>query len=145
LEDALLRSGLTGRTITRGEIYWTQDDVIVFPTQRLPNEPERTMHEGRPIVVLQTDLDNSNPAYRIVLVAPISHRVQFKDDKDVKLTAGQGGLPQDSLVHLGLIQPILKTELGRLIGKLDPITMSDMDAVAAANLGLSERPSAPSI
>ena len=139
------RSGLTSRPITRGEIYWVQDDIIVFPTQRLPNEPERAMHKGRPVVVLQTDLDNSNPTYPTVLIAPISSQVQFKDDKDVKLTAGQGGLPQDSLVQLGLIQPILKIELGTLIGKLDPITISDIDAVAAANLGLSERPSTPPI
>lgn len=103
------------------------------------------MHENRPVVVLQTDLDNSNPTYRIVLVAPISHKVQFKDDKDVELTAGQGGLPRNSLVQLGLIQSILKIELGTLIGKLDPITMSDIDAVTAANLGLSERPSTPPV
>jgi mRNA-degrading endonuclease toxin of MazEF toxin-antitoxin module len=145
LEDALQRAGITGRSITRGEIYWVQDDVIQFPKQRLPNEPERKMHDNRPVIVLQTDLDNSNPAYPIVLIAPISHKVQFKDDKDVKLTAGQGGLPENSLVHLGLMQPILKIELGMLIGKLDPVAMSDIDAVVAANLGLSERPSASPI
>ncbi len=91
-------------------------------------------------MILQTNVDNAEPLYLIVLVAPLSHRVDLKGEQDYWLKAGQGGLKQDSIVHLGLVQPILKTELqGDAIGKLDTLAMNDIDAILAANLGLIER------
>lgn len=140
MRDALWRAGITGRKILRGDVYWVSDEKIILPEERLPNKPKRTLHDGRPVVVLQTDMDNSNPHYPIVLVAPTSHRVEFKDDKDVILPVVAGGLPQEGLLLLGLIQPLLKTDLERCIYTVDPVTMSSVDAVIAANLGLIERP-----
>lgn len=144
LQDAFERVGVTGKHIKRGEIYWVTDELIEFPEERIPSRPTRTIHEERPILILQTNADNAEPLYPIVLIAPLSHRVDLQDKRDYKLKAGQGGLKQDSLVHLGLVQPILKTELqGDAIGKLDTLAINDIDAILAANLGLIERPSSP--
>jgi len=144
LRDAFERIGITGKHIERGEIYLVPDELIEFPEERIPSRPSRTIHEQRPVLILQTNADNAEPLYPIVLIAPLSHRVDLQDKRDYKLKAGQGGLKQDSLVHLGLVQPILKTELqGDAIGKLDTLAINDIDAILAANLGLIERPSLP--
>lgn len=144
LRDALERIGITGKHIERGEIYLVPDKLIVIPGERIPSRPGRTVHEQRPVLILQTNADNAEPLYPIVLVAPLSHRVELKGEQDYRLKAGQGGLNRDSIVHLGLVQPILKTNLqGDAIGKLDTLAMNDIDAILAANLGLIERPSSP--
>jgi mRNA-degrading endonuclease toxin of MazEF toxin-antitoxin module len=141
MQEAFRKVGVADRKIERGEIYMVPDKLIALPKSRLPNRPEREIHEeGRPVLILQTDLDNQDFAYPIVLIAPLSHRVELKDDKDYRLNKGQGGIWKDSLVQLGLIQPILKTELTKQLGKLDTLTMNDIDAVLAANIGLIERP-----
>ena len=55
--------------------------------------------------------------------------------------ARQAGLEHDSIVQLGLVQPVNKIDLqGDAFGKVDDMTMNDIDAVLAANLGLIERP-----
>jgi len=144
VEDALKRAGIAARKIERGQIYVVRDDIIVLPRERLPRETKRTVHEHRLVLILQTDLDNSDPPYLFALVAPLSHRVEFQDERDYALKANQGGLDQDSVVHLGLVQPILKIDLEQdAIGKLDALTMNDIDAILAANLGLIERHSQP--
>ncbi len=141
IKNALRRHGITGRRIQRGEIYWIADDLIVLPETRLPSKPGREPHESRPVLVLQTNFDNDDPLYPIILVAPLSRRVDLQDQRDFKLLAGQAGLEHDSIVQLGLIQPVLKIDLqGEALGKVDDITMDDIDAVLAANLGLIERP-----
>ncbi len=40
---------------------------------------------------------------------------------------------------LGLIQPLLKIDLSDCVGKLDNLSMTEIDAVLSANLGLIER------
>lgn len=144
LRDAFEHIGITGKAIERGEIYLVPDKLITLPEERIPSRPSRTIHEQRPVLVLQTNADNAELLYPIVLVAPLSHRVDLKGEQDYRLKADQGGLTQNSIVHLGLVQPILKIELqGDAIGKLDTLAMNDIDAVLAANLGLIERPSSP--
>lgn len=140
MEEALKKKGLCGREVLRGQLYWVDDGKVIFPKERLENQPKRTIHSRRPVLVLQTDADNSNPFCVTVLIAPLSSEIQYQDVTDYKLDAGQGGLPQDSIVELGLIQAINKIELVTFIGKLDAITMIGIDAIIAANLGLNNRP-----
>ncbi|MCK4402665.1 MAG: type II toxin-antitoxin system PemK/MazF family toxin [Dehalococcoidia bacterium] len=141
IKNAFSRLGITGRKVQRGEIYLIADDLIVLPETRLPSKPGRELHENRPVLILQTNLDNDDPLYLTILAAPLSHRVDLQDQRDFKLSAGQAGLEHDSIVQLGLTQPVLKIALqGEALGKVDDITMNDIDAVLAANLGLIERP-----
>jgi len=141
IKNAFSRLGITGRKIQCGEVYLVADDLIVLPETRLPSKPEREIHENRPVLIPQTNLDNDDPLYLTILVAPLSRRVDLQDQRDFKLSAGQAVLEHDSIVQLGLIQPVLKIDLQReALGKVDDITMNDIDAVLAANLGLIERP-----
>jgi len=141
IKNAFSRLGITGRKVQRGETYLIADDLIVLPETRLPSKPGRELHENRPVLILQTNLDNDDPLYPTILVAPLSHRVDLQDQRDFKLSARQAGLEHDSIVQLGLTQPVLKIDLqGEALGKVDDITMNDIDAVLAANLGLIERP-----
>ena len=138
--NSLRQHGIIGRKIQRGEIYLIADDLIVLPETRLPSKPERELHETRPVLILQTNSDNGDPLYPAILVVPLSHRVDLQDQRDFKLSAGQAGLEHDSIVQLGLIQPVLKIDLQEeALGKVDDIAMHDIDAVLAANLGLIER------
>lgn len=141
MEDALRRAGITNITIKRGQIYWVEDSIIVFPTARLSEYPERTMHDNRPVLVLQSDLDCCNPACRLVLIAPLSHKVEYQDETTYRINAEDTGLPKDSLVELGLIQPILKMDLSGFVAELNPITMAEINQVMSANLGIINRPS----
>jgi mRNA-degrading endonuclease toxin of MazEF toxin-antitoxin module len=105
-----------------------------------PSQPPRTKHERRPVLIVQTDEDNRDVFYPCLLVAPLSSRTDLKSNKDYKLKANQAGLAKESIVHLGLIQPVLKTDLGgEAVGKLDSLTSTDVDAILAANLGLIDR------
>lgn len=141
IKNAFSRLGITGRKVQRGEIYLIADDLIVLPETRLPSKLGRELHENRPVLILQTNLDNDDPLYLTILAVPLSHRVDLQDQRDFKLSAGQAGLEHDSIVQLGLTQPVLKIDLqGEALGKVDDITMNDIDAVLAANLGLIERP-----
>jgi len=141
IKNAFSRLGITGRKIQRGEVYLVADDLIILPKTRLPSKPDREPHESRPVLILQTNLDNDDPVYATILVAPLSRRVDLQDQRDFKLSAGQAGLEHDSIVQLGLTQPVLKIDLqGEALGRVDDITMNDIDAVLAANLGLIERP-----
>lgn len=140
LRDAFEHVGITDKHSDHGEIYLVSDELICLPEERIPGRFSRTVHEQRPVLILQTNIDNSEPLYPTVLVSPLSHRVDLKGNQDFSLKAGQGGLKQGSIVHLGLVQPILKTDLhGSAIGKLDILAMNDIDAVLASNLGLIER------
>ncbi len=140
IKNAFSRLGITGRKVQRGEIYLIVDALIVLPETRLPSKPGRELHENRPVLILQTNLDNDDPLYPTILVAPLSHRVDLQDQRDFNLSAGQASLEHDSIVQLGLTQPVLKIDLqGEAPGKVGDITMNDIDAVLAANLGLIER------
>lgn len=107
IKNAFSRRGITERKIQRGEVYLIADDIIVLPETRLPPKPERELHKSRPVLILQTNLDNDAPLYPTILVAPLSHRVDLQDQRDFRLSAGQAGLEYESIVQLGLTQPVL--------------------------------------
>lgn len=144
LGKAFQNAGVAVHEPKRGEVYLIRDDLIVLPEARIPESKARMVHPQRPVLIVQTDVDNSEPLYPVVLIAPMSHRTDLQSERDCLLRAKQGGLDQDSLVHLGLVQPILKTDLqGSPIGALDSWAMNDVDAILAANLGLIERTTNP--
>lgn len=138
-EEAFRRTGIVGHKIERGQIYLIKDEHVNLPKSRLEGQ-QRQMHEFRPVLVLQSDADNQDVTYVLALFAPLSSKVQYQDIRDFRLYKSQGGLNSDSLVHLGLVQPILKVDLLHYQGKLDILTMQQIDAVLVANLGLIHRP-----
>jgi mRNA-degrading endonuclease toxin of MazEF toxin-antitoxin module len=92
--------------IRRGEVYLV---AYTFPHEQTAKE--------RPVLILQTDLDNANDRYPLVLAGPITtQKTEHIYEQDVFLPAGEANLKQDSKVMLGLTQPFPKAHLGRRLG-----------------------------
>lgn len=76
--------------LRRGEVYLV---TYTFPHEQAAKD--------RPILILQTDLDNANDRYPLVLAAPITtQKTERIYEQDVFLPAGEANLKQDSKVIL---------------------------------------------
>lgn len=94
--------------LRRGEVYLV---TYTFPHEQAAKD--------RPILTLQTDLDNANDRYPLVLAAPITtQKTERIYEQDVFLPAGEANLKQDSKVMLGLTQPFPKAHLGIRLGRI---------------------------
>lgn len=130
--------------VNRGEVYLVKETAIQFPKERLPGAPPPRRHRRRPVVVLQCDEDNHDPTYPIVLVAPLSSRVDLKGRQDFLVRAGEARLRTDSIIMLSLIQPVLRQDLeDRPLGQFSPERMEEITAMLLCNLGVLPRPPAP--
>ena len=70
-------------SVSPGDVCLVEDESVAIP--ETPDD-KRTYHEnGRPCVVLQNGALCTRPTYPIVLIAPISHRVDLKDSSDFEL------------------------------------------------------------
>ncbi|MFQ5435867.1 MAG: type II toxin-antitoxin system PemK/MazF family toxin [Anaerolineae bacterium] len=129
--------------VNRGEVYLVKEAAIQFPKERLPGASPPHRHRQRPIVVLQCDEDNHNPKYPIVLAAPLSSRTDLKGRQDFLVRSGEARLRTDSIIMLGLIQPVLRNDLEDIpLGRFSPVRMEEITAMLLCNLGVLPRPSA---
>lgn len=127
--------------VGRGEVYLVKESAIQFPKERLPAAPLPRRHRRRPVVVLGCDEDNRDPDYPIILVAPLSSRVDLKGRQDFLARAGEAGLRIDSIIMLGLIQPVLRQDLEQKpLGRFGPERMAEITAMLLCNLGVLPRP-----
>jgi mRNA-degrading endonuclease toxin of MazEF toxin-antitoxin module len=127
--------------VNRGEVYLVKENAIQFPKERLPGTLPPHRHQQRPVVVLQCDEDNHDPTYPIVLIAPISSRADLKKQQDFLVHAGEAGLRTDSIIMLGLIQPVLRQDLEEdCLGRFRPARMTEITAMLLCNLGVFPRP-----
>ena len=140
LAGALRDKGFSGRAIQRGEVYLIKDEVLSLPETRLPGL-ERELHERRPVLVVQGDEDNTNVFCRTVLVAPLSTRTDLKGKQDIELSCKETGLSRPSIAMLGLVQPILKTDLAPGVGRLSEECFTDVLNTLLCNLGVLNRQS----
>lgn len=138
IEKALEDAGISGETIKRGDIWIISDSIITFPTERLPRS-KRTHHEKRPVLVLSCDEDLAKVRPLTALISPVS-TVKDKAVTDYMLPAGTAGLKEDSMIRLGLIQPILKIDLKERIGNLEPSILDQIMTVLLCNIGVLQRP-----
>lgn len=105
-------------SIRRGDVFMA---TYTFPHEQRAKE--------RPILILQTDLDNANDRYPLVLAAPITtQKTDRIYEQDVFLPAGEANLKQDSKVMLGLTQPFAKRHLGRRVGRIPGARMRLVEA-----------------
>lgn len=138
IEKALEDAGIFGEIIKRGDIWIISDSIVTFPTDRLPKS-KRTTHEKRPVLVLSCDEDLAKVRPLTALISPVS-TVKDKAATDFMLPAGTAGLKEDSMVRLGLIQPILKIDLKERIGNVEPTILDQIMTVLLCNLGVLQRP-----
>lgn len=101
----------------------------------------RLRHSRRPVIVLQCDEDNHDLNYPLLLVAPLSSRVDLKGRQDFLVGAGEAGLTKPSIVMLGLIQPILRQDLeSNPLGRFALERLDEIVAMLLCNLGILPRP-----
>lgn len=82
------------------------------------------------------DAHNVDPSWPHVLVVPTSTATNLKTEFCVKIGSGVGNLPQKCWARTVCPQPILKEDLGDLIGFLPADTMSLIEENLFAYMGL---------
>lgn len=109
----------------RGEVY-------------LLNFDPSTGHEmsgPHPCIIVQNDVGNRHSDLTIVVAVTSNLRVATLPI-GVLLKAGQGGLAKDSVAHCGHLYTVDKARLGKKIGDLPPVLVSEVDKALARSLDL---------
>ncbi len=133
MRAAFRRGGFDNRDFKQGEIYLVGDEEIHFPDEKFTG---RTRHDDRPVVVVTNHPSSGDPTYPLVLVAPLSHRVEFKREVDLEVLASAEHVEQDSLIRLGLIQPVCKVDLRGPVARLSSGKVDEMLALVIEMLGV---------
>jgi len=90
---------------------------------------------------LQNDEDNTNPYYPTIYLAPITTKLPTKQyPTDFLVQDGEGGLDQNSRILLGQVQPFLKVNLTKKLGRIKELTLKKIGSILLMNLGFIERP-----
>jgi mRNA interferase MazF len=96
--------------IRQGDIFWVDLDE---PAGSEPGYP-------RPYVVVQNNLFNQSRIHTVVMCALTSNLQRAKSPGNVLLEAGEGGLPQPSVVNITQLFTVDKSALGDFSGSLQP-------------------------
>lgn len=108
----------------RGEVYFADLN------------PVRGREQGgrRPVLIVQNDIGNRHSP--VTIVAAITSSVAERPyPTEVRLRAGEGGLPKDSAVLLNQIKTIDRERLEQRLGRLDAATMRQVDEAIKISLG----------
>ncbi len=123
IADQLKKTGIV--KVGPGEIWTVKDSVVVFPEERAGQK--RTKHDRRFVLVLSNDWICAALDCPCVLVAILSHLVNFKSTAEIYLNkTATNGLDCDSRILLGHIQPLLKNELENRMGKLSNLEWDEV-------------------
>lgn len=109
----------------RGEVY------LVNLDPPLGSEIKKT----RPALIIQNDVANRHSP--ITIVAAITSK--FDDNlypAEVEISAGEGGLKQNSVVLLNQIRSIDRQRLAKKLGKIKDSTIKKVDLSIKISLGL---------
>lgn len=123
IADQLEASGVSKKQVLQFDVFSINDELVVFPEERL--NQTRTRHKNRLIIIFQNDRDNSNPIIKIVTIAPLStgsqhHRLDYLLKKEENHF-----LPDDSYIRTRHIQPILKVDLSTKWGNVSNPSVRD--------------------
>lgn len=111
----------------RGEVYLVNFD----PT--LGSEIKKT----RPALIIQNDIANEHSP--ITIVAAITSKFDNTlYPTEVEISAGEGGLKQNSVVLLNQIRSIDRQRLAKKLGKVKDLTLRKVDLSIKISLGLIE-------
>ena len=111
----------------KGDIFWVNLDPTVGTEIR----------KKRPAVIIQNDVGNRHSP--LTIVAPISSMKDIQKALPILvfLTAGDGGIAEDSYVNCGQIRTIDKVRrLGRKIGTLPPSKIEEVNQALRISLDL---------
>ena len=127
--------GLSGRSLKAGEVYTVPDLDVSFPKTKLQRDQGQGVHETRTVVIMQDGPTLVDPLLQTVLVAPTSCKTNVKTCNDLLLSLGEGGLVRDSVCMVDHIQPVLKTNLITLWGRLANRRIEELQVLLAAITG----------
>jgi hypothetical protein len=111
---AKLRAAGVVEGIEQGAVYQVKDAEV-----RLPGGERRRPKPFRRVVIMQANSPNQDPSHPTVLVVPCSSSVPpGKFDTEFE-NHPNGFTCEEPTVFLSLVQPMLKSELGKREGKLE--------------------------
>ena len=111
----------------RGEVYLVNFDLT------LGSEIKKT----RPALIIQNDIANEHSP--ITIVAAITSKFDNTlYPTEVEISAGEGGLKQNSVVLLNQIRSIDRQRLTKKLGKVKDLTLRKVDLSIKISLGLIE-------
>lgn len=121
-----------------GEIYYINDSLINIPNIDRLKDGSRKIHEGRMVVIVHHNEQNYNKFCPVVAVAPLSSRIDLKRPFDLIVNKDDvdGNLKYDSIIQLQLIQPVLKVDLERCIGRLKEYKIEELIAMQLEMIGI---------
>lgn len=104
----------------RGDVFWLADAA----TGRGSADADR----AHPHVVVSDDVFNRSRVSTVVVCAISTNAKLANEPGNVRLVAGEAGLPKPSVIVVSRIESVPKNALGERIGRLDP---SRVDAALA--------------
>lgn len=136
-----LASPALARQIRFGAIFEVSDAAIEFPEARIAGAGKRALHPLRRCVVAQTRLWGASKRPPTLLVVPCSASQKAVSPWDLRLTDDLDAFSAtDVVAFTSLVQPILKSDLAKHLGELDPRTLLLFKTKLAQVLDLAEIP-----
>jgi mRNA interferase MazF len=114
-------------TIKRGDIYYADLSPVVGSEQG----------GTRPVLIVQNDIGNKySPT--VIAAAITSQKEKSKLPTHIELYSESCGLSRDSIVLLEQIRTIDKRRLKEKMGKLDDVSMNQIDHALSISFGLEQ-------
>ena len=118
LADAFRKIGIGNVKLVAGGVYLLRDGAVRLPDSDLAGN--RTKHEFRVAVVLSNQTICNSIACPVVTIVPLSHILHPRAETDLIIgRSAKNGLDQDSRLMFGYMQPVLKSDLEKLLGELN--------------------------
>jgi mRNA interferase MazF len=102
------QASATAAPINQGDLYW------LGPDESRGSVPG----VAHPHVVIQDDVFNHSRVATVIVCALTSNLKRATEPGNVRLDAGEGNLPQPSIVVVSQVSSVEKTMLGERIGSL---------------------------
>jgi mRNA-degrading endonuclease toxin of MazEF toxin-antitoxin module len=99
-----------------GSIWTIPDEIISIPDA--DRDRTRILHPARLVLVVSNNRTNIDPLTPVISIIPLSHRVDCIRYGDVVLTPERDGVRYESVARVRLLQPVLKADLVRCIGRV---------------------------
>lgn len=112
--------------VGRGQVWWA----------KLPNPNGSEPGFTRPVLVIQADNFNQSRINTVVVLAVTSNMKLASAPGNVSLAKSKSGLSKDSVANVSQISTISRETLTEPIGKLDRLTMQQIDEGIMLVLGL---------
>jgi mRNA-degrading endonuclease toxin of MazEF toxin-antitoxin module len=124
---------MTRGQIVLGGVYWVADARLT-----LPPDNDRQLHPRRGVVILSGPETNSDPAWLLVQVVPLSSESTRKTRFCVKISAGEGNVDKKVWARVPAVQPILKSDLQDYVGVLPETRVEEIQARLWQYLGMAD-------